>query len=387
MLSIPKLLKRVQFATGKFFHSHALYVPKNGVPVRAKLPKKYPKKITAVGTTRIGFVTYQDHFGGGMYTGEELRARTLEETPPWSIDKLEIKKLHNAGITGSGEGDEKIAVVILDTGGSPNHEDLQGVYLQDLCKNFAGGNPKDWIDRQSHGTHVAGIVAAQANDIGVRGVAPGVKIVAGKVLNDSGSGSYAGIIEALSWVKDELRPELVKRGFKHVIVNMSLGGPTYDPLNQKVKELVEAGIYVCSAAGNSGDEYPDDDISCPGNAARICDSDCVAAVDEQFVRAYFSSDGAWLTIAAPGVRILSTVPGGYAAYSGTSMASPFIPGVLALSIHAAIKAGTVSKLSPKVIREKIWPATATDKGKPGRDEWYGFGVVHPLKAVDVVKAL
>lgn len=367
--TINRMIDRMTFEVGKRLIRSGILIQEPGVPVYAKRTPQKP----------VGFVTYRDHMGGGKYTA-------LEQKNPWSIDVLEIEKLHKMGITGSGEGDEKIATIILDTGGSPDHEDLKGVYLEDLCRNFTGGNPKDWKDRQSHATHCAGIVAAQGNDVGVLGIAPGVKIVAGKVLDDHGSGTYEGIIEALDWVKDELRPELKQRGYKYIIVSMSLGGPTYDPLNQKVKQLVEAGIFVGSAAGNSGDNYPDDDTGCPGNASRICASDCVAAVDEKLIRTPWSSDGDPVTIAAPGARILSTVPGGYAVYSGTSMATPFSNGLIALLMHAGIKC-KAGALTPKLIRDRIWPDTATDKGKPGRDTHYGFGVVNPTKAVEAVKGL
>lgn len=233
---------------------------------------------------------------------------------------------------------EGIVVGIIDTGIDYSHPDLGGGF-GDGFKVVGGydfvNNDADPMDDHQHGTHVAGIVAA--NGPGQRGVAPGAQLVALKALNQWGYGYDSDILEAIEWAVDPNGDG--DTSDKLDVVNMSLGGPGDDqsPLALAVDAAVEMGVVFCVAAGNDGRFRT---IGSPGTARRAI---TVGATDDNDVLASFSSKGPNRgnyaikpDLLAPGVNINSTVPGGgFASFNGTSMATPHVAGVVALlkSIH------------------------------------------------------
>jgi subtilisin family serine protease len=217
-----------------------------------------------------------------------------------------------------------------------------------------------------HGTFVAGVVAAIDNGIGVAGVAPGARVWSVRVADRRGSvrGSY--ILCALDWVAEHA--DVVE------VANLSLGGPgedlgacgrdpqgvVLDPLHAAICSAVEAGVTVTVAAGNDAvpvvgtvpaayDEvitvsaYADFDGLPGGLALSVCLDEPLPDLDDAL--APFSNHGRDVDIAAPGVCIESTVPGGYAISDGTSIAAPFVAGAAAL-----VKAGAPGA-SPAEVRE------------------------------------
>jgi subtilisin family serine protease len=235
------------------------------------------------------------------------------------------------GVTGRG-----VIVAIVDTGIDYTHPDLGGC-LGPSCKVMGGydfsNNDSDPWDDHGHGTHVAGIVAANG---AIKGVAPEAKLLAFKVLDYSGSGSFSTVIAGIE--------RAVQSGAD--VINMSLGGPgdPDDPLAQAADNAVAAGVVVVVAAGNSGPDYQT--LGSPGLARQAL---TVGASDKSDQIARFSSRGpAPLTlqikpeVTGPGVSITSTVPhagcslcdpSGYKALSGTSMASPHVAGAAALLLE------------------------------------------------------
>jgi subtilisin family serine protease len=212
------------------------------------------------------------------------------------------------GAVGNGFGDgpaytgEGITVCVLDTGIDENHPELRAAYAGG--KDFVDGDDQPWDDTQSgwgHGTHVAGIIAAQLasaggnrspamDDHGVVGVAPGVKLLIARVLDGHGRGSTSTIMSGLEWCREQ---------GAH-IASMSLGGPLGNTSERDtIKAAVDGGMLVIAAAGNSGEglDYP---AAYPGVVA-------VGAVDQALRRAHFSARGAGLSLMAPGVDVLSTV--------------------------------------------------------------------------------
>lgn len=184
----------------------------------------------------------------------------------------------------------------------------------------------DAVDNDAHGTHVAGTIAASVNGQGIVGVAPNVKIMALKFLGPNG-GSTSDAIDAIGYA--------TKKGVR--ISNNSWGGPGY---SQALKDAIErSGQLFVAAAGNSSknqDTSADPDYPAGYNSANVLS---VAAVDNRGALASFSNYGATtVDISAPGVNILSSVPGGYSFYSGTSMAAPHVTGVAALakSVNSAL---------------------------------------------------
>ena len=242
--------------------------------------------------------------------------------------------------------DERVDVdiAIIDTGIDRFHPDLNvagGI-------NFVGADPNAWHDGHGHGTHVSGTIAALDNGEGVVGVAPGARVWGVKVLSDSGSGYRSDVIQGIDWAT--ANSDVID------VVNMSLGGSgsddgncgltNFDAEHLAICNSVAKGVvYVVSAGNNAADaasKVPaayDEVIT----VSAIADFDgipgglgtftCRFDVDDTF--ADFSNYGADVDIAAPGVCVLSSLTGGgYASWSGTSMASPHVAGAAALYIVA-----------------------------------------------------
>ncbi len=290
----------------------------------------------------------------------QLRDRVIvpqSQTIPWGITKINAPL---AWPTTIGQG---IKVGIIDTGISNNHPDL--------LANVKGGvntinSRRSWNDDNGHGTHVAGTVAAVNNTVGVVGVGPQVSLYAIKVLNASGSGYLSDVIEGLDWAIQN----------KMQVVNMSLGAVSdVQSFHDAVERVNNAGITQVAAAGNSGGSV--------GYPAAYSEVMAVSATDQNNVIASWSSRGAEVDLAAPGVSIYSTYKGtGYATLSGTSMATPHVTGsaALVLSVLAKCDLNSDGKCSPAEVKQRL-ETTATDLGLSGPDNLYGYGLVNAQKAV------
>ena len=221
-----------------------------------------------------------------------------------------------------------INIFIVDTG-IAFHSDLNIVGGVNYTTQFIG----QFLDGNGHGTHVAGIAAALDNDIGKVGVAPGARLWAVKVLDDTGNGSASNIIAGLNWI-------LTNRGIKWSgtpVVNMSIGGPIYQPLDDAVANLIANGIPTVVAAGNEAQAASN---STPGRVATAITVGASSPFWAYTELASFSNYGSSVTITAPGTDILSTWLGnGYAYNSGTSMSAPVVAGTIALLYSTVTIAG------------------------------------------------
>ncbi len=225
--------------------------------------------------------------------------------------------LWNIQQTGFGRGDLQTSKTawIVDTGVDTDHPDLN-VDTQ-RSRSFISGQTSV-EDENGHGTHVAGIVGAKNNSVGVTGVASGARIVALKVLNQLGEGRLSGIIQAVNYVS--------QNGRAGDVVNLSLGGEgTSATLDRVIRQAADAGILFAIAAGNEGensDNYSPARVNHPNVFT-------VSAMDRTNQFASFSNFGSSIDVAAYGVRITSTYKDGrYATLSGTSMAAPHVAGLL-----------------------------------------------------------
>ncbi len=222
-------------------------------------------------------------------------------------------------------GSAGVKIAVVDTGIDNSHPDLQAVVAQ---KDFIN-NDNNAEDDNGHGTHVAGTIGALTNNgTGVAGMNWSVSLMAAKVLNASGSGSYTAVANGITWAADN--------GAK--VINISLGGSFGSrTLSNAVKYAWNKGAVLACAAGNSGKStkfYP----------AAYTQCIAVAATDQNDKKASFSNYGSkWVDVAAPGVAILSTMPNtavylntqygyyqNYDALNGTSMASPHVAGLAGL---------------------------------------------------------
>ena len=210
------------------------------------------------------------------------------------------------------------SVWVIDSGIDLDHPDLNVDIARSASFLLGGKNAQSPDDKNGHGTHVAGTIAAIDNDIGVVGVVPNAKVISVRVLDRNGSGSTSGVIAGIEHVATYGQPGDV--------ANMSLGGSASLALDNAVINAASTGIIFVLAAGN---ESNDANLYSPAraNGENIY---TISAVDHQDVFAYFSNYGnPPIDYAAPGVSILSTyLNGEYRTFSGTSMAAPHAAGVL-----------------------------------------------------------
>ncbi|WHY88472.1 S8 family peptidase [Neobacillus novalis] len=214
-----------------------------------------------------------------------------------------------------------ITIAILDTGCESSHPDLKDRIIGG--RNFTKDDRSDqtnYRDYNGHGTHVAGTIAATANDLGVVGVAPEANLLIVKVLDKHGSGQYEWIINGIYYAIEQ----------QVDIISMSLGGPADVPeLHEAIKKAVESGILVVCAAGNEGDGRDStDEFSYPAAYNEVIS---VGATGLGRHISDFSNSNEEVDLVAPGENIVSTyLNGKYAKLSGTSMATPHVSGALAL---------------------------------------------------------
>lgn len=296
------------------------------------------------------------------------------------------------------QGREDVVVAVLDTGVDAAHPDLLGQVING--PDFAE-NKEDSRDIDHHGTHVAGIIAAKAdNGIGVAGVAPGARVLALKIFEPYfEEGKFQGTYYNAFSLARAVQYAATQGGAK--IINVSAGiGDT--ELVQSMFDFARGkGLVICVSAGNKGSNaYTGEPKYGDGVLA-------VHATDPMDRLARFSNYGSTMGVSAPGLSILSTVPtypnpytgempnpDGYEMLNGTSMASPFVAGVAALVTSALLdqveaniqqQYGKVIKLKatdiPGTIVEDIIRKTGYDLGRPGRDEVYGVGRVDAARAV------
>jgi len=296
----------------------------------------------------------------------DVKRYPLAESVPYGIDLIQA---HAPQLDVSGAVSRTVCVI--DSGYDMSHPDLPS------SASFVTGHAQPgtgaWdAPGDSHGTHVAGTIAALANDSGVVGVDrnPGLRLHIVKVFDDLGEWTYSSdLIAAVE--------SCVAAG-AHVI-NMSLGGGSPSSLEEQA--FVDAaratgshpGALSIAAAGNAGDTS----LSYPASYASVVS---VAALDSEKTLAPFSQRNEQVELAAPGVGVQSTVPGaGYAFYSGTSMATPHVVGAASLlwSLHPAC--------SPTQIRHALALA-AEDLGTPGRDPDFGHGLIQVAESDDLLRS-
>jgi subtilisin family serine protease len=276
---------------------------------------------------------------------------------------------HGAGAT----------VAVIDTGAAFGHPDLQGRLVAGHDYVDGDTNP---ADGQGHGTHVAGIVAANAgNNVGVESVAPGARVLVVRVLDDKGSGDLQHVVEGIRWAADHGAD----------VINLSLSPrlPIVDDseeYDQAVDYALDRGIVVVAAAGNGlmNQGIPLPFCEQPSAEGRLL---CVGAVESDGSPASYSNYGEGLGIAAPGGAgtgdsrdILSTLPSPpsgsafepYGYMAGTSQATPHVAGVAALLVSLGVRGQAATQ---RIL------ATARDAGNPGPDPVYGAGIVDARAAV------
>ena len=261
-----------------------------------------------------------------------------------------------------------IRIAVVDSGVDYNHPDLKNRISKDEGYNFINNN-RNIMDDLGHGTQVAGVIAAEAgNKIGISGIVGllDVKIIPIKVLDKSGKGSSDVIAKGIRYAAD----------IGADVINVSIDFEEHDTDIEKALLYANTrGAFIIVASGNSNSDC--DSYSPAGDTYAFT----VAATTRESLRPYFSSYGTSVSVAAPGVDILTTTLGGkYSEESGTSMSSPIVTGIVAMLIAQN------PNLSVNYI-SKIIEFTATDIEGKGRDKTSGYGLVNALKAVQAVQAV
>lgn len=235
----------------------------------------------------------------------------------WGFEAMAVAGLYQLMRQQSAKPVKTALIAILDTGVDANHEDL--------AANYKSLNKADDNDPRGHGTHCAGIAAAVTNNgVGIASFSPGasyVQVTSIKVLNASGMGTQKSIISGMIKAADSGAD----------VISMSLGGLSNQSKERAYRKAVqyanEKGAIVVAAAGNANRNAKN---YVPAAVDGVIS---VSAVDNELRKAVFSN---YITdlkrgVAAPGVGIYSTVPGNqYATYNGTSMATPYVAGLVAL---------------------------------------------------------
>lgn len=275
----------------------------------------------------------------------------------WNLAKINAPAAWDVSQGGYGP------IAVIDTGIDAQHSDLSGEVIGGY--NFVN-NSTDTSDDNGHGTHVAGIIAATSNNSnGVASIGYKGSLMPVKVLDSTGSGTYAAVASGIIYAADN--------GAK--IINLSLGGSSASQtLQSAVSYAEQKGVMIVAAAGNNGNNaavYPAD---YPGVIA-------VSATATDDTLATFSSYGSNITVSAPGVDVISTYNnGGYATMSGTSMAAPEVAGLLGLAAsHSQVTGSTLlSDLEQSADKVGSYPYNSS-----GWNQYFGYGRINAGKLLQL----
>lgn len=316
--------------------------------------------------------------------------------------------------TGERSDGTDVVVAVVDTGVFLSHSDLSGQLTSDgydFISSSSNANDGDGIDNNPddpgdnttaglsswHGTHVAGTIAASTNNnLGVAGIAWATKIMPVRVLGLQGGTSY-DILQGMYYAAGLSNDSGTVPDQSADIINLSLGGTSRSQAEQNaITAIHDAGVIIVAASGNDGNStvnYP----------AGYTDVIAVGATDAADNIAYYSSYGSHLDLAAPGGDtnrdlnndgyqdgILSTLVNdssgtrrsSYGYYNGTSMAAPHVAGVIAL-MKAVYPELTPDNLDSLVASGSI----SDDLGDSGHDNYFGYGRINALKAVNAALEL
>jgi type VII secretion-associated serine protease mycosin len=271
----------------------------------------------------------------------------------WHLNFLDVTRAQEIS-RGAG-----VTVAVVDSGVDSEHPDLRGNVLDGYDVQGEPGVGRK--DKNGHGTGMAGLIAAHGNGPdGALGVAPEAVILPVRVLGATGYG--AGIGAGVRWAVDH--------GAR--VINLSLGGDdgTYAGISSAIDYAKSRDIVVVAAAGNTGREV---DVGFPANKPGVV---AVGGINKQGSDSATTVKGLALVVCAPSEEIMMPWLDGkyYRGDGGTSSAAAIVSGVVAL-----IRSKYPQLNAQQVINRLT--ATATDKGDPGHDRLYGYGIVDPVKAL------
>ncbi|HEY3560067.1 MAG TPA: S8 family serine peptidase [Kribbella sp.] len=364
------------------------------------------REVETVGATRTVAVS---EGAGGLNATSGTPALDPREGEQWDMAQIKADQAH--AVT---DGSRSVLVGINDSGVDDTHPDLAPNFdAADSVSCVNNGVPDRTVGAwrpttSAHGTHVAGTVAAARNGVGIVGVAPGVRIASVKVVNDAGfiypEYSICGIVWAAEHHMAVTNHSYFIDPFEFWCNDNGDQGAVQEAVRRAYAWATDQGTLSVAAAGNSNydlahkttdNNSPDDSPAVP----RTINNDCldlptelpgvitVASTTQAGVKSSFSNFGLnKIDVAAPGSSILSTVPGGYAKFSGTSMASPHVTGVAALmkSTHPSWGPRDIERALHTEADDVACPTTTPDArctGTTANNSFYGEGIADALDAV------
>lgn len=268
-------------------------------------------------------------------TDYDLLRESPTQISTWGVESLGIEKLQKNKKT-----DSKIKIAIVDSGINVGHEDLKGK----IVKEYNAINPEQSaLDDYGHGTAVAGVIAANDNQLGIQGIVDNAEIYSVKFLDGNGKGSIESLTNAIEWC--------IENGVH--IINVSFGMASDNAnLRRIVDKALNSGIILVAAAGNNFGMQTDYPAAYQGVIS-------VTAIDRHYqINKQFSSTGK-IDFALPGLNILTTTKDGYyAEYNGTSLACAHMTGIIALILknsadfHINLKDKKLNEHVYKILKEK-----------------------------------
>ena len=372
----------VRFATGVGASSTVANLAAKGLAIAGEIPSLDIKRLAVPPGQELMWVEELRGDHGLVFVELNYLAHAAETIPddPHYTEQWGLPRIRAPEAWDLTTGDDLI-IAVIDTGVDLDHPDLVGklwTNADEIPDNGLDDDGNGYVDDSHgwdfvnddaepqddywHGTHVAGIAAADSdNGQGVAGVSWGARIMPLKVLNASGDGNYADVVSAIVYAADN--------GAR--ILNLSLGGEDYSAaLAEAVGYARERGCLLAAAAGNDSGAvlYP------AANDGVLA----VVATTRWDRRWYGSNYGPEVDVAAPGADIYSTtLDDAYLSASGTSTATPHVSGLAALvwSAQPDLTSGEVARVITETVR---------DLGAPGWDQFYGWGRIDAYQAVSSV---
>lgn len=293
------------------------------------------------------------------WTSPSNTPAAVQTSPPdpatWYLERIGAPAEHL-------QPETPVIVAVIDAGVDTSAPLLQGRIAETV--NIVA--PDSLRDQSGHGTHTAGIIAAHADASGIRGICRSCRLLILKAITNDGYGSDLTVARAIAIA--------IERGAR--VINLSIGGPSDTPaIRNAIADAIARDIVVVAAAGNTSGEgqqrsYP---AAYPGVIA-------VSAIDLSNQLAAFARADASIDLVAPGVGIfnIDTSAAGMGSADGTSTAAPQVSAAAAL-MRAAYPAATAAEIRSALLH------SATDLGPPGRDDRYGYGLLHIPRALAVLK--
>lgn len=330
----------------------------HGAVVRRSLPGLRVSVLDVPEESAQGILESLIRTGLFEYVERDYYARTAAvPNDPSYISQWHLPRIQSAEAWSVTTGSASVVVAVIDSGVYEKHPDLTAKLVPGW--NFVDGNA-DTTDVIGHGTAVAGTLAAASNNgIGVAGVSWASMIMPLAVVDQNDYAAYSDIAAAIEYAAD--------RGTR--VINISIGGPNASSTLQSAVDYAwNKGAVIFSSAMN-------DSTSAPYYPAACSHVVAVSATDNNDHLASFSNYGNWISLAAPGTEILTTMNGGgYGYWYGTSFASPITAGVaaLCLAVNPALSNAALVSLLEQ---------TADDLGPAGWDSSFGWGRINAYRAV------